>query len=1004
MTSLCDAAGVLTKEELLADAKGWYDTTPSTFKTDLVASFDSANSETLLINDASQSGLDWGVGDFTLSIWFSPDSIAGFKWVGGKGAGGGASAGIAIYRSSAGLYVRVADGTVSRSSLVKSGLTIGAWYHIVMLREAGVVKYFEAGSEVGAGVSIPGSVDNLLSFSISSFGGSTHNDQKSAHWANWNRALTSAEITTLYNGGTMQAIPDELKPGGVSYWPLDEPRGTRYDRWWGGNHLTDNNTVGAAHGPVEHVAEEYAGVTRWLNQGLAADGHDDLVLDDGADGAPQLIGGILHTDGITNNRMYSAGGFLTRGLTLVCVFAANQGHLINSNDGANECSIRLSSRDRYQVASGGNTLNILDVDAPDYGERLVMVARFYDGQDMEASINGGPWLSTPGKVALEDHEGLTILATRLSGSKLSGTFEAVLGFDRILTSAENAAIVSLFADTTPAAPTVAGDAPTERFDLTDDVIALDTSAWFAGTVDRYDVDNLPQGLWMDVDTGIISGTITGATESLTVTVTATNRGGSVAHAITWDNFDAYGDAKGWYDTTASTLKTDLVASFDSANSESLRKTAPHNLGVTTGGYSLAMWVKIDSVASGGGGLASIYGIVGERSLVFQTRVSDGFIRVVFRDESDVAFVRNGTTNVCDNAWHHVGFTLDGSTVRLYVDGVEDATIAQGAIAAPGAAPFALGRYSSIYHEGEMAHAAVWNRALSAGEFGSLYDSGSMAMIPESLETGGVSYWPLWEPRGIRYDRWGSNHLTDFNTVGVAHGPVEVQAGEYAGVTRWENQGLAASPFADVVTPTAIKSPQLLNGLLTWDGVNSASLYSATGTVSPDSAIYVVARADSDGPAGAGLVDSDNSTNRHLIYLVSNYLRVIASSGDRALTTNDGHDRFGLYAEYTTTSITAKVGGETFIDSSASPGDMIGLSIGGYFDQSTTGSWDGTIEAVLVFDRVLTSAELASLESLYSPAAPTVAGDAPTERFDLTDDVIALDTSAWFAGTVDRYDV
>jgi len=410
------------------------------------------------------------------------------------------------------------------------------------------------------------------------------------------------------------------------------------------------------------------------------------------------------------------------------------------------------------------------------------------------------------------------------------------------------------------------------------------------------------------------------------------------------------------------LKTDLVASFDSANSESLRKTAPHNLGVTTGGYSLAMWVKIDSVASGGGGLASIYGIVGERSLVFQTRVSDGFIRVVFRDESDVAFVRNGTTNVCDNAWHHVGFTLDGSTVRLYVDGVEDATIAQGAIAAPGAAPFALGRYSSIYHEGEMAHAAVWNRALSAGEFGSLYDSGSMAMIPESLETGGVSYWPLWEPRGIRYDRWGSNHLTDFNTVGVAHGPVEVQAGEYAGITKWENQGLAASPFADVVTPTAIKSPQLLNGLLTWDGVNSASLHSATGTVSPDSAIYVVARADSDGPAGAGLVDSDNSTNRHLIYLVSNYLRVIASSGDRALTTNDGHDRFGLYAEYTTTSITAKVGGETFIDSSASPGDMIGLSIGAYY--TANGAWDGTIEAVLVFDRVLTSAELASLESLY----------------------------------------
>lgn len=513
------------------------------------------------------------------------------------------------------------------------------------------------------------------------------------------------------------------------------------------------------------------------------------------------------------------------------------------------------------------------------------------------------------------------------------------------------------------APTITGAVPAEELlSVVGEVESVDASTWFTGEGLSYNASALPSGLSIDSITGLITGTPTTEAVPLFVTVTAVNPLGQASTSFDWATWDARADAKGWYDTTPSTLKTDLVASFTQSNLESLAcfTAVGHELH-PSGQFTLSTWVKgsaggtgtnqniIENFASGLGGYRFL--ALGDGrlywELISQSYVIDGAL---------------------DGNWQFLTLGWDGTNMVTSINGVVTTFAKTTPLQGPARA-LKLGRNADL----DMGPTGAWDRALTSSEITALYNSGTprhYADLLTSEKVDLVSFWNLWEPRGIRFDSHGSTHLTDNNTVGSAQGPVEVTAGGFAGITKWENQGADASPFADVVTPTALKSAQLINGLPTWDGVNSASLHSTTGTVTPDSAIYVVAKADSDGPATAGLVDSDHSILRHLIYLVSDNLRLFArpngafTGGEHVATTNDGHSRFGIYAELKPTGMTVEVGGETFENTSATPGEMTGLSIGGYYNQSVSGSWDGTIEAVLVFDRVLTSAELAELESLY----------------------------------------
>lgn len=103
----------------------------------------------------------------------------------------------------------------------------------------------------------------------------------------------------------------------------------------------------------------------------------------------------------------------------------------------------------------------------------------------------------------------------------------------------------------------------------------------------------------------------------------------------------------------------------------------------------------------------------------------------------------GTTTVLPNTWYHGAITYDGTTVRLYLNGQEEASGARTLNTAINTEGLTMG-YRSVGSrwQGELDEPAIFNRALSAEEIAAIYNAGSAGMCrpcfdpPSSL----VSWW------------------------------------------------------------------------------------------------------------------------------------------------------------------------------------------------------------------------------------------------------------------------
>ena len=200
--------------------------------------FDSADSDNIIVN--SNTGLNFGTGDFTYSLWGKINTTTSNPAFYGGGSGSNNPAANSGYLS-IGVHTSQPTGYVGATRCWISGevfngttiITDDNWHNIVLTRTSGVVQiYVDGNIEVmrdssGNVVSNPtssNSITNTNGISIGSFRTNANYINGSMSNASiWNAALTSAQVTEIYN----QGLPSNLNSHSaysnlVSWWQLGE--------------------------------------------------------------------------------------------------------------------------------------------------------------------------------------------------------------------------------------------------------------------------------------------------------------------------------------------------------------------------------------------------------------------------------------------------------------------------------------------------------------------------------------------------------------------------------------------------------------------------------------------------------------------------------------------------------------------------------------------------------------------------------------------------------------
>jgi hypothetical protein len=112
--------------------------------------------------------------------------------------------------------------------------------------------------------------------------------------------------------------------------------------------------------------------------------------------------------------------------------------------------------------------------------------------------------------------------------------------------------------------------------------------------------------------------------------------------------------------------------------------------------------------------------------------------IAYRLPTDMTAVQEavlrGTTRLpADSGWHHLACTFSGSSIRLYVDGVEERTLGIPAGSTLDYSmqdpPLTIGSFGGTvqFMNGEIDEVSVYNQALSGGEIGDHYRRGAVRL-------------------------------------------------------------------------------------------------------------------------------------------------------------------------------------------------------------------------------------------------------------------------------------
>lgn len=162
------------------------------------ADFEFSNAEFLSITNAAQTGLGFNGSEWSISYWIKKESDTdGVSF--GKGNSGQVT--FYIQHDVSGTSVRFADSSETAFDWTSSE-SVGTWYHYVFVYSSGTLTLYKDGTSLGS-KTVGTLTASTAYFSLGRVEkyASNYIDGLIDEAAVWSRAITSTEVTELYNGG-----------------------------------------------------------------------------------------------------------------------------------------------------------------------------------------------------------------------------------------------------------------------------------------------------------------------------------------------------------------------------------------------------------------------------------------------------------------------------------------------------------------------------------------------------------------------------------------------------------------------------------------------------------------------------------------------------------------------------------------------------------------------------------------------------------------------------------
>lgn len=176
------------------------------------AQFTAANSEYLFSNSALINPP--ATGDYTISFWVNLDTNVGTYTVLSRYGVAANRSMLVVYSPGSGKYIFYGWDTAPTQYSVGTATspnTVGQWYHIVCIRDytnslISIIVNDGTVSSAAMSNAVPNQTSNQ-EFRVGQDGTGTYFNGRVDELGFWNRKLTAAEITALYNGGAGATYP-----------------------------------------------------------------------------------------------------------------------------------------------------------------------------------------------------------------------------------------------------------------------------------------------------------------------------------------------------------------------------------------------------------------------------------------------------------------------------------------------------------------------------------------------------------------------------------------------------------------------------------------------------------------------------------------------------------------------------------------------------------------------------------------------------------------------------